>query len=72
MKDLSKIYLLAFLVFADLAAFASPGDDTGDGGLGGDDNTPATPVNTYLIFVIVFGLVLAFYSLKKNNKQIKG
>jgi len=71
MKDLSKIYLLAFLVFADLAAFASPGDDTGDGDLGGGD-PPATPVNTYLIFVIVFGLVLAFYSLKKNNKQIKG
>ncbi|WP_295336660.1 hypothetical protein [Flavobacterium sp.] len=71
MKDFSKTLLIAFLVFTDFTAFAGPGDNTGGGDLGGGDE-PATPINTYLIFVIVFGLVLAFYSLKKNNKQIKG
>ena len=69
MKDLSKIYLLAFLVFADITAFAGPGDDDGGGGLGGEDPPPA-PINTYLIFMIGFALVLGFYSLRKYRKQI--
>ena len=69
MKDLSKIYLLAFLVFADIAAFAGPGDDDGGGGLGGEDPPPA-PINNYLILMIVLGLCLAFYSLRKYRKQI--
>lgn len=59
MKHLSKIYLLAFLVFADIAAFAGPGDDTGDGDLGGGD-PPAAPVNSYLIAMIALGLILGF------------
>lgn len=69
MKHLSKIYLLAFLVFADIAAFAGPGDDTGGGDLGGGD-PPAAPVNSYLIVMIGLGLLLGFYSLKKYKKQI--
>ncbi len=69
MKDLSKIYLLAFLVFADITAFAGPGGDTGDGDLGGGD-PPASPINTYLIIMIGFALVLGFYSLRKYRKQI--
>lgn len=69
MKDLSKILLLAFLVFADVAAFAGPGDDTGGGDLGGGDPPPA-PINSYLIWMLGLGLLLAFYSLKKYNKQI--
>lgn len=69
MKDLSKIYLLAFLVFADIAAFAAPGDDDGGGGLGGED-PPAAPINTYLIMMMGLGLGLAFYSIRKYRKQI--
>ena len=69
MKDLSKILLLAFLVFVDLAAFAGPGDDDVGGGLGGEDPPPA-PINTYLILMIGLGLLLAFYSIRKYKKQI--
>ncbi|WP_412476646.1 hypothetical protein [Flavobacterium sp. TBRC 19031] len=69
MKDFSKIYLLAFLIFADVAAFAGPGDDTGGGDLGGGDPPPA-PINTYLILMIGLGLLLAFYSIRKYKKQI--
>ncbi|MFY8008148.1 MAG: hypothetical protein ACOVNW_00565 [Flavobacterium sp.] len=68
MKHLSKIFLLAFLVFADITAFAGPGDDTGGGDLGGGD-PPATPVNSYLIFMIGFALLLGFYFLTKYRKQ---
>jgi LPXTG-motif cell wall-anchored protein len=68
MKDLSKIYLLAFLVFADIAAFAGPGGDTGDGDLGGGDPPPA-PINSYLIIMIGFALLLGFYFLTKYRKQ---
>ena len=68
MKHLSKIYLLAFLVFADITAFAGPGDDTGGGDLGGGD-PPATPINTYLIVMIVLGLLMGFYSFKKTQKS---
>lgn len=71
MKDLSKIYLLAFLVFADVVAFAGPGGDTGAGDLGDDDNTPQAPINTYLIFMIGLALIFAFYALRKYSKQIK-
>jgi len=69
MKHLSKIYLLAFLVFADITAFAGPGDDTGGGDLGGGD-PPAAPINTYLIIMLGFALVLGFYSFRKYRKQI--
>ncbi|WP_395633344.1 hypothetical protein [Flavobacterium sp.] len=68
MKHLTKIYLLTFLVFADLTAFAGPGDNDGGGGLGGED-PPATPVNSYLIFMIGFALLLGFYFLTKYRKQ---
>lgn len=67
MKHLSKIYLLVFLVFADIVAFAGPGDDTGGGDLGGGD-PPATPINSYLIIMIVLGMLLGFYSFKKILK----
>ncbi len=70
MKHLSKIYLLAFLVFADITAFAGPGDDTGGGDLGGGDQ-PQAPINTYLIFMIGLALIFAFYALRKYSKQIK-
>lgn len=70
MKDLSKILLLAFLVFVDLAAFAGPGDDDGGGGLGGED-PPQAPINTNLIFMIGLALIFAFYALRKYSKQIK-
>jgi hypothetical protein len=71
MKDLSKIYLLAFLLFADFVAFAQggPGNDNGDGDLEGGD-PPAAPINTKLILLVVLGLILAFYSFKKYRKQI--
>jgi hypothetical protein len=71
MKDLSKIYLLAFLLFADIVAFAQggPGDDDGDGDLEGGD-PPAAPINTKLTVLLILGLVFAFYSLKKYRKAI--
>ena len=70
MKDLSKIYLLAFLVFADVVAFAGPGGNTVDGGLD-DEETPQAPINTYLIFMIGLALIFDFYALRKYSKQIK-
>jgi hypothetical protein len=69
MKHLTKIYLLGFLVFADIAAFAAPGDDTGGGDLGGGD-PPAAPINSNLTIMIGLALVFAFYSIRKYRKQI--
>lgn len=70
MKDISKLYILAFLVFADIAAYAGPGDDTGGGDLGGGDPPPA-PINSYLVIMIGLGLLLSFYSLRKFCKPTK-
>lgn len=70
MKDISKLYILAFLVFADIAAYAGPGDDTGGGDLGGGDPPPA-PINSYLVIMIGLGLLLSFYSLRKFYKPTK-
>ncbi len=67
MKHISKLYILAFLVFADIAAYAGPGDDTGGGDLGGGDPPPA-PINSYLVLMIGFALLLGFYSLRKFCK----
>jgi hypothetical protein len=71
MKDLSKIYLLAFLLFADFVAFAQdgPGNDNGDGDME-DNDPPGAPINTKLFLLVVMGLLLAFYSFKKYRKQI--
>lgn len=61
MKDLTKILLLALLVFVDMAAFAGPGEEP-------DDPDPL-PIDSKLFLLILLGIVLAFYTFKKYRKQ---
>ena len=68
MRNLSKFYLLSFLVLSDFIAFAQPGDDDGGGGLEGGDPEPA-PIDSKLILLAITGILFAVYSFRKNRKQ---
>ena len=68
MKNLYKLYILAFVLLSDLMLFAEPGDDDGSGGLEGED-TPAAPINGKLIWLALVGIVFAFYYF--NTKRQK-
>jgi len=68
MKNLYKLYILAFVLLSDLMLFAEPGDDDGSGGLEGED-TPAAPINGKLIWLALVGIVFVFYYF--NTKRQK-
>lgn len=72
MKNILKLYLVAFLLFSDFVVFAQPGDDDdgggGDGGVeGGGDPQPA-PINAKLILLLIVGVMFVFYTYKKNRR----
>jgi len=68
MKNLYKLYILAFVLLSDLMLFAQPGDDDGSGGLEGED-PPAAPINGKLIWLALVGIVFVFYYF--NTKRQK-
>ena len=69
MKNLYKLYVLAFILLSDLMLFAQPGDTDGTpGGLEGDD-VPAAPINGKLIWLALVGIVFVFYYF--NTKRQK-
>lgn len=71
MKNSYKIFLFSILLLTNFVAFAqtNPGDDDGGGGLeGGGDPQPA-PIDSTLFVLLIFGLIFAFYTIKKYQKQ---
>ena len=68
MKNLYKLYILAFVLLSDVMLFAQPGDDDGTGGLEGGD-PPAAPINGKLIWLALVGIVFVFYYF--NTKRQK-
>lgn len=67
MKKLLKFYLLTFVFLSNYVAFAQPGDDTGGGGLEGNDPLPA-PINSKLFLLAISGVCFVIYTLSKNKK----
>jgi len=68
MKNFYKIYIVAILLFSDFVLFAQPGDNDGSDGLERDD-TPAAPINGKLIWLVIVGLLFAFYCFSKKRQN---
>ncbi len=68
-KNFLTLPLVILFVLMDIAVFAQPGDDDGSGGLEGNDPPPA-PINTKLIWLVVLGLIYAYYSIRKYRKAL--
>lgn len=73
MKTIFKIFILAFftisnLVFAD-ANVSIPGDSDG-GGIHGPGQVKQNPIDMYLIWLGIMGVVTIYYIVKKNKKQL--
>lgn len=66
--NLFKIYLFSFLLISDFVVLAQPGVDDGSGGLEGNDPPPA-PINSKLIWLALFGVVLAFNHFKTQKQN---
>ena len=64
MKRFYKFYLLAFLLLSDFVIYAQ-GDEDDNGDLEGGD---PVPVNSKLIFLLIFGIALAYVSYRRNKK----
>ncbi len=67
MKKVFKLYILTVVLLSNFSVFAQPGDDDGGGGLEGGDPNPA-PINSALIYLLIFGVLFAMYTIKKNRK----
>jgi hypothetical protein len=71
MKNSYKIFLLSILLLSNFVAFAQgPGSGTGGDPIeGGDDEPVAGPIDSTLFVLLIFGLIFAFYAIKKYQKQ---
>ena len=67
MKKIINLSLLFISLLSNFAVFAQPGTG-GDGGLEGGDPAPS-PINENLIYLIIIGLLFAFYKLKNTYKK---
>ena len=68
MSNIYRFSLVAFFLLIDFIAFAQgPGDVNGTGDLEGND-TPAAPINSKLILLLIIGLVYAYYQVKRYKK----
>jgi hypothetical protein len=63
-----KLYLILFYFCSTLVLFAQsgPGDDDGTGGLEGGD--PSAPIDDYVWFLAVIGLIFVFMKLRAMQK----
>ena len=68
MKNLYKVYILAFVLTSDLMLFAQVGEDDGTDGFGGDD-IPADPINSKLIWLAFIGILFAFYYFSTKRQK---
>lgn len=66
MKTFFKYYFLAFILFSDFVLFAQPGDNN-DGGDLEDNDPPAAPINSKLIWLGIVGVLFALYMYKKRK-----
>jgi len=66
------IFVLLLLVGGNTDICAQPGAPGGPGGPGcWPPSTCDTPINSELVLLLIAGLLLAFYYLKKTNSQSK-
>jgi hypothetical protein len=66
MKNFVKNLMLLSLLLTNFIAFVqSSDDDTGGGNLDGND----VPINNSIVFLIIAGIVLAYYSFKVHKKN---
>lgn len=64
---LKAFFLLTFL-FLDFVAFAqSPGSDTGEGDLEGNDDPAPASINGKLVWLAILGVAFAYYTYKKTR-----
>jgi len=52
----------------DFMMYAQPNDETGGGGLEGNDPPPA-PINSQLILLVILGIVFVFNTYRLKNKE---
>lgn len=66
MKIFVKIIMLLSLLLTNFSIFAQSSDDnTGGGNLDGND----LPVNGLVIYLIIAGILLAYYSFKVHKRK---
>lgn len=66
-----KYYIASAYLCSTIMLFAQPGTDAAGGGLETPD-TPAAPVDTYLVFLALVGVMFVYMKIKtslKNNIQ---
>jgi len=70
MKNIFKVYIIAFLLFSNYTIYAQalPGDEgDGDGGVEGND--PGLPIDSKIIILLLLGLLFAFYKFRQHSKK---
>ena len=69
MKNFLKLYLFSLFFLSNFVIYAQ-GEDDENGNLQGND-APNAPINSKLIILLIFGILLAFYAFKRNRKAIQ-
>ena len=67
MKNSTKLSLLMIALLSNIMMFAQPGNDTGGGGLEGNDPPPA-PIDSLLIIIALVGTLFVFNLYRQNKK----
>ena len=67
-NNLLKTYLLGFFLLSDFVIFAQGPGDTSDDCLECDE-TPASPINGKILWLLVAGILFAMYTYNKNRKR---
>ncbi|MFI0426346.1 MAG: hypothetical protein ACH34V_05265 [Flavobacterium sp.] len=60
--NLLKLYATIFMAFISFLSVAQPVDPPAD------DDPPASPINTKLVWLAIFGITFAFYYFKNQKK----
>lgn len=61
-KIIKNYYALLMLLVTSMS-FAQDFDDDVE------DNPPVSPIDKYLVLALIFGLLFAFYKIKKNVRE---
>lgn len=65
-----KYYITAFYLCSSFITFAQPGTNDDNNNLEGDE-TPAFPIDDYVLFLAAIGLVYVFWKIKAFKLQGK-
>ena len=60
-SNILKLYTTLFMAFISFISFADPFDPPAD------DDPPAAPINSYLIWLAILGVSFFLYTLNKRN-----